>query len=327
MGTFFGIGPAFSPFLIRTLSKQTASGYTGFLPKRLPKVPFITSSIKVDSLSFLITGTDSSGNAIAVYYRYMNSDSLLWATQLGLGVMFNADTSASSVYTLSQKNNLALSVGRLNKNTGAIQWQKDITAPAGSVYFPVNIQYNSYKNRVMVAGFIKDTTKALPDNRYFYITFDTSGNTIRSLEKSGDMQGDTRINDIDVLQNGLTVIGGSIMTELYGKAGFYNSTDTAASIITGIRFVNGLDDFSAIVYPNPSKTEVLVQFIVRSFCKKLNFTLLNTEGKIVSIYSLKNVYAGTHTQRVLLNFQPGVYYLKLDDNESKVSVRPILILR
>jgi len=130
IGDFYAfITQPISPSLRRARSAQSAAGgYPTFYIRGLPKFGVIISVIKVDSLSFLIMGKDSSANALALYFRYGNTDSVKWFTTLGPGVVYNADTSTSSTYVLHQRSNFSWAIYRQNKATGLLQWQKDLAA-------------------------------------------------------------------------------------------------------------------------------------------------------------------------------------------------------
>lgn len=320
MGLFLGAG-----VLSIAATRQSSIGYRVHSIRRIPKFALITSSVKADSLSYVLTGIDSSNNALAMYYQYNNADSVRWFTSLGQGIIYNADTTAAAIYTVAQKADLSLLITKQEKANGTINWQRQFTAAPGSYYIPIDLASNNSKNRFTVGGLILDTTIKPGYSSYFVITFDSAGAIIKNEIRPGYALGNTRINSIEVLNGGLTMAGGALTTS-FGLAGFYNSTDTAASIITGVNTVVR-DDFFLNIFPNPASNNVVVQFSNPVFQKQVSISILNAAGQVLKTYQLSNISPGQHQQPLLLQASPGLYFIELKGTGKLRSVKPLLIIR
>jgi hypothetical protein len=322
MSNFIGGGLS---AIVFTSTRQSAGGFTFFGVRRIPKFANIISSLKTDSLTHLLTGNDSSNNAIVMNYRFYAPDSVRWITNLGPGLIYNADTTNTAIYLISHKPGLAMVLTKLDKNNGVVVWQKEFTAPPGSYYIPVDLACHNSKNRFTVGGFINDTSNSYAYSSYFIITLDSAGALIKNETKKGPSLGLSRVNTVQVLPSGLTMTGGAV-TSAFGTAGFYSSTDTTASVITGMPNIRR-DDFYLTVFPNPSTSDVILQFNSPVLQKQVNISLLNAAGQTIKTYQLSNITPGQHNQPLLIQSSPGLYFIELRGTGNLRSVKPLVIIR
>jgi hypothetical protein len=203
-------------------NQQASSGFYGFRETRNYDV--IYSALKLDSVSFLVMGRDSIGRIKADRYKHRLGNALEWSYTGANGIMYNADTSATSVYAVSKSSvGNKLIITKFNKRTGAFNWNAEKTPAAKSAIIPADFKYDPINHYYIVGGHIVDTLPYEYKTRYFYLRVDTSGNIVKDVVVQGYALHDTRINVVNVLQNGTHAFGGSIGTREYGVTGFYNA--------------------------------------------------------------------------------------------------------
>lgn len=203
---------------------QTASNYSNFGVRLVRDFAKIYSALKIDSVSFFITGRDSSGRIIGARYNHRLPNPKVWTYFGANGSMYNADMAPLSIYTVSKNyNGNKLSIAKLNRQNGSISWTTEKTPAIKTNILPVDIKYDSINRYFITGGVIADSSISGIKTSYFYFTVDSLGNTIKDVVKTGYGLSETKINAVNVLQNGTHAYGGVISTNEWGIAGFYNS--------------------------------------------------------------------------------------------------------
>ncbi len=212
---------------------QAASGsYTGYPGKAIDGFSRVLSTIKLDSISLFIMGKSEAGTIMGARYNHRLATPLVWS-QLSVfgGAMFSADTSKSSIYTVSEKTGGILSLLKLGKAAGNIVWNFDRTPLTIGSYNNLDLKYNKIKESFTSAGYFADSSVTGSGSGYYYISLDSSGNVIKDILKPGFGITESRVNSVDILPSGTNIYGGSLGTAEWGTVGFYNSDCAAANVV------------------------------------------------------------------------------------------------
>ncbi|MBE7174332.1 MAG: T9SS type A sorting domain-containing protein [Williamsia sp.] len=207
---------------------QQDTGYTGYKFygfRNLYHFDKTYSALKTGSTSYFVMGRDDNGHIKGELYNYSVPGYVVWSYNPAvLGTMYNADTSATSLYTLSKNNANELLITKLNRATGEVNWQfKKSPGVYTTSILPVDFRYDAVHRYFLVGGYISDAT--IPNNgvSYFHLVLDSAGKVVSDDKIAGFSQYDTKISSTNVLGNGTHLYGGTISTEAWGTAGFYNS--------------------------------------------------------------------------------------------------------
>lgn len=212
---------------------QGASGlYQSFGSKPIQDFSRVYSTIKLDSVSMFIMGKSETGTPYCARYNHRLAIPLVWS-QLSTsgGAMFSADTSKSSIYTVSEKTSGILSLLKLGKGAGNTVWNFERTPLNIGSYNSLDLKYNKIKESFTSAGYFADSSVTGTGSSYFYIGLDSSGNVIKDILKPGFGITESRVNSVDILPSGTNIYGGSFGTGEWGTVGFYNADCTAANVV------------------------------------------------------------------------------------------------
>jgi len=229
-----------------TIQNPTAlpgyAGYTSFYTKRVRHFNTIYSSITVDSTSHIIFGTDSSGQTLAARYDFHKQDPLIWEHVQAAGSIITADTSSTHLYSVGrlQANN-AYVISKINRSTGALQWNFQKTFPSQTRLELTDFRYDQVNQQFTVGGYWLDSSFGEIKSSYYYLTLDDNGAIVKEVVRTGDLFGQTQINTINTLQHGSHFYGGRLNTVQWGVAGFYNA-DCTGNIFTPSVSVNTLSN-------------------------------------------------------------------------------------
>ncbi|MCX7729416.1 MAG: T9SS type A sorting domain-containing protein [Bacteroidia bacterium] len=98
-------------------------------------------------------------------------------------------------------------------------------------------------------------------------------------------------------------------------------TLTIGPDLTGIRTnnISGVSD--VVIYPNPVKDAVQIQFNANNYLKELEFSLVDLNGQIVYEHKEKNVPAGLNVVKMILpdQIKNGLYILKTNSGKDRIS--------
>lgn len=215
---------------------QFPAGYTYFGFRPLRYFAKIYSALKLDSVSFVIMGRDSSGQIRASRYNHRLANPLVWTFVPGItGTMYNADSSATALYAVSKNiTGNKLTISKFFRSTGAPGWSFERTPAANGLILPADLKFNPINKYFIVGGYTTDSTIAGIRSSYFYLTFDSSGTIIKDVLRTGYGVNETKINVVNVLQNGTHIYGGSLSTAEWGTAGFYNSDCFVTNLIPAV---------------------------------------------------------------------------------------------
>lgn len=196
----------------------------------------IYSSLKLDSVSFFVMGRDSSGQIRGARYNHRLANPLVWSYMPAVnGTLFNADSSSQFLYTIAAgAPTKKLIINKIERSTGAAVWESGRTPIAKTNILPVDFKYNNINRRFTIGGYIIDSTRSGLGSAYFYIVLDSTGTIINDLVRPGFGLGETRINAINVLQNGTNIYGGSHNRSDYGTVGFYNSDCVGNTLVASV---------------------------------------------------------------------------------------------
>jgi hypothetical protein len=207
---------------LSSATQSTAGGYNYFGFRPIRDFNKVSSVIKLDSASFFITGVSESGTIIGARFNRKLTNPWVWSRiSPHAGNMLNADTSASSIYCVSEKIGKKLYLSKINKLSSVQAWDFERSAEPNKSINPVDFKYNNISQSFTVGGYIVDSSSSYSRNSYFYITLDSLGNILRDITRVGVGLGETRINTLEVLQNGSNAYGGSLATSSSGTVGFY----------------------------------------------------------------------------------------------------------
>ena len=214
---------------------QAANGtYPYYGSKPISDFSRVYSTIKVDSVSLFIMGKSETGTPFGARYNHRLATPLMW-TQLSsfTGSMFNADTSASSIYTMGIKGT-SLYLSKISKSAGSIMWNIERAPLNTGLYNPLDLKYNRIKRTFTATGYLADSTVTGNSRSYFYLTLDSSGNVIKDILRTGFGITESRVNSVDVLPNGVNIYGGAVGTAELGTVGFYNSDCSVSNVVPAV---------------------------------------------------------------------------------------------
>jgi len=218
---------------LTSATQLSATGQYTFTPgRRIENFSKVYSAIKLDSVSFFIMGKSENGKILGSRFNHRLPTALVW-TQISSfnGGMLNADTSATAIYTVSKTPGNSLYLSKINKATGSQVWDHENLPQTAQGITSIDMLYNILAERIVVGGYITDSTTTGNTTGYFFLSLDSSGNTITNIVKFGKGITHSVVSTVARMQNGINAYGGTMGLEDLGTTGFYNA-DCSVSNVT-----------------------------------------------------------------------------------------------
>jgi|GEM_PF-3033699 len=207
----------------------TDNSYPYYGPKLIQGFSKIYSVIKLPGNAYFVMGKSLNGKIRGAKYNHYLPVPQLWEKELNVeGSMLNADTSGSAIYCVAEKGNNNLLICKLDKTTGNISWSFERSIDPGVRAVSLNFKFDPVKNSFAVGGMFNDSSVSGIRKKSFLLVLDTLGNAVTDITMDGYGIGDTKISQVDVLQNGI-LYGGVVCDSTVGIAGFYNFSNLLSS--------------------------------------------------------------------------------------------------
>ncbi|OJW31895.1 MAG: hypothetical protein BGO54_15800 [Sphingobacteriales bacterium 46-32] len=198
--------------------------YPGFYTKRVRNFKTIFSSLKTDSLSLLVLGSDSSGQRLIAKYDFRKEMPLIWNQPGSAGKILAADQGPHFIYTmgLNDEHN-AIEISKRQISTGMSEWEVTHDANPKTHIETIDYRYDPVNRLFSYAGILIDSSLTPVNEGYFYRTLDSTGQIQTYLTQPGELPRYTKIKVVQTLPNGTHFYGGQLNKYETGITGFYNS--------------------------------------------------------------------------------------------------------
>lgn len=263
------------------------------------------------------------GDEILVMYDLSTLDTLWTGSYFSCGEIkkFVFDADSSNVYTIGYidtlgSNTQEVTIRKINTTNGHQRWSYFYSVADVYVNNPLDIAFDSFRNRVVITGSYKETASYYDPTNIFIAVLDSGGNLIKSITKQGDSNSINLGVCAHVLPNGATWIGGNYHNEEYGAAGFIYEIDSSyINVSVWQPSENHSQDVTFKVFPNPFSNQVNVAYVTTDVDSDVVINIYNLKGeKFYSHYSCHSA-VGLYSHIAFLENLRGVYIVELQIND------------
>lgn len=165
------------------------------------------------------------------------------------------------------------------------------------------------KNEYVYVGGYSQRNEGASDSDYVVMKLNGLTGKLHGVYRFNDeLNGDDKITDIFVFENGKVAITGLVKTQNNYSWGTQLLTDIKTSVIK----TNSSDDFK--MYPNPIIADNSVLTISASNMEK--YTIIDVNGKIITSGQLNSLCS---SEIKLNNLLPGIFFVKVSNNKSFIT--------